>query len=220
MKTLTTSAAVALSALCACATGCALLFKAEPFTPRYFSVEPGTAASPPAARSGAPRPAKSLRLGRVTAASYLGERLVYRKSKRELAYYEDLRWTEHPDAYFRRALVRTLFGDARFGQVVAGAGPTLDADLVEFTEVLAPAHVARVRVTYALFDGRMVLSGGTLTTEVAISAAQGDAEAPAVVEAMSAALDQVVAGVAERVSDALDALNVEAPSSAGSAGTP
>src|SRR4051812_29143552 len=109
--------------------GCALLNKAEPLTPRYFSAEPsgpgaGAAVERAAALRDASAPARELKLGRVTSASYLGERLVFRDSAYELGFYEDRRWTEKPEAYFRRALSRALYEDGGFRRVVSGVGPT------------------------------------------------------------------------------------------------
>jgi cholesterol transport system auxiliary component len=177
--------------------GCALLTKSEPFTPRFFSVEPQSvpSARPPAEGSGR----LELRLGRVTSAAYLGERIVYRKSPSELAFYEDRRWTEKPEAYLRRSLVRAFFDDASFSHVVSGAGPQLDVDLVEFAELKGPGHVARVRAAFALYEARYVRAGGTVTAEVPVTAAKSDAEAEAVVTAMSQALDAAVAQIVEQV---------------------
>jgi cholesterol transport system auxiliary component len=195
-------------AAAACMSGCALLTKSEPLTPRFFSVEPPVVAPsrPPAAGSGG----LELRLGRVTSAAYLGERIVYRKSASELGFYEDLRWTEKPEAYFRRSLVRALFEDAAFAHVVAGAGPQLDVDLVEFTELKGPPHVARVRAAFALFEARLVRAEGTVTAEVPVAPVtadkdKDDAEAEAVVVAMSQALDSAVSQIVVQVRTGLSA---------------
>jgi cholesterol transport system auxiliary component len=196
----------------ACMSGCALLTKSEPLTPRFFSVEPPSMppSRPPAAGSGA----LELRLGRVTSAAFLGERIVYRMSASELGFYEDRRWTEKPEAYFRRSLVRALFEDAAFAHVVAGAGPQLDVDLVEFTELKGAEHVARVRAVFALFEARYVRAEGTVTAEVPVAPvteAKGDAdadaeaEAEAVVAAMSRALDGAVGQIVVRVRTGLSA---------------
>jgi cholesterol transport system auxiliary component len=193
--------AVAVAAAVVCLGGCALLTKSEPFTPRFFSVEPASVPpARPAAEGGTPL---ELRLGRVTSAAFLGERIVYRKSPSELGFYEDRRWTEKPEAYLRRSLVRAFFDDAGFAHVVSGGGPQLDVDLVEFTELKGPEHVARVRAAFALFEARQVCAEGTVTAESPVNAAKGDAEAEAVVVAMSRALDGAVEQIVARVRSGL-----------------
>ena len=52
--------------------GCAVLLKSDPFVPRYFSPESAATRTDPIAPSGL-----ELRLGRVTAAAYLKERIVF-----------------------------------------------------------------------------------------------------------------------------------------------
>jgi cholesterol transport system auxiliary component len=191
---------VAFAVACVASVGgCALLTKADPLTPRFFSVEPE--AVPQARPAGVGSARLELRLGRVTSAAYLGERIVYRKSPSELGFYEDRRWTEKPEAYFRRSLVRAFFDDAAFVHVVSGGGPQLDVDLVEFTELKGPEHMARVRASFALFDARLVRAEGTVSAEVPVSGPKGDAEAEAeaVVAAMSRALESAVAQLVARV---------------------
>src|SRR5688572_20204847 len=89
--------------------GCALLGKADALTPRYFSPDlsgGGGASGPPSTSShGA---IAELRLGRITAASHLGERIVFRDSRYELNFYEGRRWSEEPEAFLRRALAHSL----------------------------------------------------------------------------------------------------------------
>jgi ABC-type uncharacterized transport system auxiliary subunit len=191
--------------------GCALLTKSEPFTPRFFSVEP---AAIPVARTPARTKALELRLGRVTSATYLGERIVYRKSPTELGFYEDRRWTEKPEAYFRRSLLRAFYDDGGFTHVVSGAGPQLDVDLVEFTEVQGKEPVARVRAAFAVYEARYVRAEGTVTAEVPVVAVTGgkdEAEAEAVVAAMSQALGDAVGQIVTRVRAGLSGEQEGAP---------
>jgi ABC-type uncharacterized transport system auxiliary subunit len=194
-------------------TGCALLTKADPLTPRYYSAEPSGAAQAGDAPAAEPRagslPARELKLGRVTSASYLGERLVFRDSAYELGFYEDRRWTEKPEAYFRRALSRALYENRGFRRVVSGGGPTLDCELVEFAELRSPAHVARARVNFVLYDPRSVRTEATVTVELPIAAGKGGDQAVASVDALSRALTSAVDQIVSRVSANLDA----APSS-------
>lgn len=193
----------------ALASGCALLTKADPLTPRYFSAEPsGPGPAPGDALTATPRaglaPARELKLGRVTSASYLGERLVFRDSTYELGFYEDRRWTEKPEAYFRRALSRALYEQGGFRRVVSGAGPTLDCELVEFTELRSPAHLARARVNFVLYDARSVRTEATVTVELPIAAGKDEARAAASVAALSLALTSAVDQIVVRVSASLD----------------
>ena len=82
------------------ASGCALLTKADPLTPRYFSAEPSSVGpvTSGSVTADSSAPARELKLGRVTSASYLGERLVFRDSAYELGFYEARRWTEKTEA--------------------------------------------------------------------------------------------------------------------------
>ena len=86
--------------------GCALLGKADALTPRYFSPDlaGGGRASTSSSPSSQGAPVAELRLGRITAASHLGERLVFRDSRYELNFYEARRWSEEPEAFLRAFL--------------------------------------------------------------------------------------------------------------------
>lgn len=191
-------------ALLVSTSGCALLSKSDPLTPRYFSPEPASAGAgdaPERAPKGLPGGAAmpELRLGRVTAASYLGERLVYRTSSYELGFYEDRRWTEKPDAYFRRSLSRALFEQGGARRIVSGGGPTLDVELVELAELTTPAHVARVRAVYVLYDPRAVRIEATVTVELPIRATPAEARASEAVRALAEALQSAVTQIVARV---------------------
>lgn len=196
-------------------SGCALLTKADPLTPRYFSAEPSgtgpaTGNSVTAVTGDSSVPARELKLGRVTSASYLGERLVFRDSAYELGFYEERRWTEKPEAYFRRALSRALYEQHGFRRVVSGAGPTLDCELVELAELRSPTHIARARANFVLYDSRSVRTEATITVELPIAAGK---EGPAAesVAALALALTSAVDQIVRRVSANLDS----APSNPG-----
>ena len=92
-----------IRAALACAgtvSACALTSKAEVVTPRYFSPEPMAGGHSPKV------PEKlELRLGEVSSASHLDERIAYRVGGAEMGFYEDQRWTENPEAYRRSSPV-------------------------------------------------------------------------------------------------------------------
>ena len=193
-----------LTLLLGAVAGCALTSKSDPMMPRYFSPDEARgrtqlAASSSIAEAEAGTQGIELRLGRITAASYLGERIVFRDSNYELGYYEERRWTERPEAYLRRAVARALFEDRGLRRVVSGAGPTLDIELSELAELRAPP-VVRVRVTYVLYDDRLVRRQVTLTIERPIpSTATARESAETAARAMADAFGDAVNQIADRV---------------------
>ncbi len=200
-------------ALALALSGCALLTKADPMTPRYFSPEapsdPRASGAPPSAGAGA---GLELRLARVNAGSSIRDKIIYRDSTYEVGFYEERRWTEKPEVYVRHALSRALFEQRGIAQVVAGAAPALDVDLVAFEEVRAPAHVARIELAYALRDDRAVSLAETVTVERPVPTAKEGAEANAVAQALGEALKEAVEHVAERVTLKLAAARGAPPS--------
>ena len=207
----------ALAAIVA-STGCALLTKAEPLEPRFFT--PETTARPAGGAGGASASAASsgleLRLARVNAGSSIRDRLVYRDSGHEVGYYEERRWTEKPEAYVRRALARALFERRGVAQVIAGPAPTLEVDVIAFEEVRAPSHVARVELAFTLHDERAVRLADSVLIEKAVPVTKDEASAEAAVqglgEAMEAAVESVAARVTERLVADRAALPAHAPS--------
>ena len=200
----------ALAALLA--AGCALTSKNEPIVPRYFSPDrPGDAA-----RLGPRPPAllEELRLGRVTSASHLDERLVYRDSDYELGYYQERRWTEAPDGYLKRRLSRALFEERGLRRVVGGAAATLEVELIAFDEIRVPKRIARVQVIVRLSGPRLVRWEETLTVDQPLAAASKGDGADAAVEGLGAALREIVERIADRVVRelALDTNAVTVPS--------
>jgi len=194
----------ALTVLLGAVAGCALTSKSDPMMPRYFSPDEARGRTQLAAvssigESETGTQAIELRLGRVTAASYLGERIVFRDSNYELGYYEERRWTERPEAYLRRAVARALFEDRGLRRVVSGAGPALDIELSELAELRSPP-VVRVRATYVLHDDRLVRRQATLTIERPIpSAATARESAETAARAMADALGDAVNQIADHV---------------------
>ena len=191
-------------------SGCALASKSDPLSPRYFSPDMGTTiASAPAARAANPT---ELRLGRITASSYLGERIVFRTQEHELGFYEDRRWTERPDAYLRRALGKKLFEEGGIRRVLAGAGPTLDVELTALEEIRGASPVSRARATVLLHDGRAVLREQTFTIERPIPAGRdGSVTTETSVESMASSMTALVAQIAADVVSNLAALHAPTP---------
>lgn len=171
-------------------SGCALLSKSAPLTPRYFTPDLSPAADErrPEYKSG-----EKLRLGSVKAGPHLRERMAYRTSEQEVAYYNERRWTERPEAYLSRALSRSLFEEHGFVRAISGASHVLDAELVAFEEIKTTDHVVRVEVVVNLYD----MAGGHLQRTVeSQKEVEGNKDDPeAVVRALSGALRSVVSEI-------------------------
>lgn len=179
------------------ACGCALTSRGEVLSVRYFDPEPSPPhAEPAAAETQAPAAKTVLRLGRVRGAPYLRERIAYRKSEYEVGYYDDREWTERPEAYVRRALVRKLFEERGFERATDGTAPSLDVDVIAFDELRMPgAHGARVEVRYRIQSKDAVLEERTIAVRREVTGERFED----VVAAMSAALDEVTDRIADRV---------------------
>jgi len=181
------------------ANACALFSKGDVPMRRYFSPELSAASPAP----GVAHSNLELRLGRVTAGPFLGERIMFRESEHEVGFYDDRLWTEKPEAYLKRGLTRVLFEEQGLVRVMRGAAPTLDVELISFEEVKAPARVARVKVAFSVGDERIVSVQQTLSVERPIAAAAKGAEAGAVAQAMGEALRDAVYEVSGRVASDL-----------------
>lgn len=196
----TVSFVVAAGASVLFLSGCALTSKAEAREFRYFSVDPAAVQG----KADAPAPATAgseLRIGRVSASGHLRNRLAYRTSAVEIGVYDDLRWTERPEEYLRRAVAHALFDERGLTQIVAGLAPTLDVELLAFEEVRkGEKRMARVSMHFALHDERTVLAADTVTIEIP---ARGDQSTEDVVASISDALDAATAKVADDVTQAL-----------------
>lgn len=189
---------IAATLLLLATSGCALTSKSDSVILRYFTPERvGQRTAPPQPSVASATPLQ-LHLGRVAAASYLRERIAFRDSDYEVGFYDDLRWTERPEAYVRRAMIRGLFEDQPLQQVVTGAAPTLDVDLSAFEELRTPTHTARVEITWTLYNDHAVLVQKTLLAERPIVESKTSTGPAAVAIAMSDALadavKQVVSG--------------------------
>jgi ABC-type uncharacterized transport system auxiliary subunit len=183
---------IAAAAVLALAPACALLTKADPVVPRYFSPDAVTTKHVgPVAPAGL-----ELRLGRVNAESYMRDRIVRRDSTYEVVYYDDCLWTEKPEAYVRRALSRAIFDERGVREVRSGVATTLQVDVLAFEEIVKPEHVGRVELAYVLYDDRVVLLSRSVAVERPIAPAKGDAAAAALVGALAGAMSAAVDAVA------------------------
>lgn len=125
--------------------GCALTSRGRSLDIRWYTPEQARE-SPAVAELQGNCP---LQLRRVTSGADLGTRIAFGDGMYRVGYHEELRWTERPDRYLRRALERRLFEDGVFQHITTG--PTLDAELLDFKEVKSPAvHSARVAVRVVL----------------------------------------------------------------------
>lgn len=182
---------------------CSFFGKAAPMHPRYFQPEGET---PSRARALQHLGGPALRLGHVAGSSFLRERIAYHVTEHELGVYDERRWTERPEDYFRRALARSLFEERGLSNVVSGSAPVLDVELTDFSELLGPTHAVRVRAQVSLVDQRAVRLERSFSVEQAV--AKG-ADFALVAAAMSQALERSVAQIADDVERELTA-NVKA----------
>lgn len=171
--------------------GCALLSKSDPVEWRYFEVSDA-----PAYQGSGGEQGMRLRLGLVRAARHLDVRLVRRTGAHELAYYEDLRWTEEPQEFVRRALTRDLYEKAGLSRVVSGLAPTLEVELTAFEEVRDGTRKrARVVLQTVLHDERLQLSQHVVEVESELEGGGDDAQS------LVAALGQALAKAAAQVTE-------------------
>jgi ABC-type uncharacterized transport system auxiliary subunit len=143
----------------------------------------------------------------VNAASYIRDRIAFRDSNVEVGYYDDLRWTEKPEAYVRRDLARSLFENEGVQEIIGGIGPTLDVDVDSFEELREPKRVAVVQLSWQLRDDTVVLQRQTTTVRRPV-----EEEAPkkdgfsqrglamALSGALDDAIDQIVNAVVPKLS--------------------
>jgi ABC-type uncharacterized transport system auxiliary subunit len=195
--------ALLLSILTLTMLGCALTSKSDPTLLRYYSL------NAPRHREPDPRPAPTgdhpaqLRVGRITAALYIRDRMAVRESDVAIAYYDDFRWTERPETFVRRDLARALFEENGVEEIIGGGGLTLDVDLDSFEEI-REKHAAIVGLSWQLRDDTVVLLRRTVTVQRPL---EGDAKdtphaalAIALSEALEDAIDQLVKTVVPNLS--------------------
>jgi len=209
-------------ALAVAPLGCAFFGKSDPVVLRYFT--PESVAAPPEPLGEAlamPEGGLGLRMGRVNAASYVKDRIAFRDKSFEIGYYEELRWTEKPEAYLRRALDRALFEEQGLRQIISGPGPALDVDLDAFEELRSPRHAARMQVTWMLRDDERVRYEETFAIEQPIASTEPSGPTD-VASAMAEAFDQSVKRIVARVMVALSktATAVTPPVAGGPPGGP
>jgi len=198
----TRSAAVSLLCAVAASTapGCALLSKGDQGAARFFSLERASGrsgagqAQAPATRADL----AALRLGHVTGAPHLEQRLVFRDSAYEIGYYRELRWTEPPERYLERLLARVLFEERGLRHVVGGAGQTLEVQLTAFDEIRGPQRLARAQIIARLHDEHLVLFEETMTVDRVVGESGGD-RGVATVKALGEAMQAAVGRIADRV---------------------
>ena len=188
----------ALGILLLVASACALTSRGETLQIRYFSAQP---AMPAPAMPVGPTVAQ-LRLDEVMESSSLDTQIMHRVSSVEAGSYEDLRWNEPPSRYVKRALTYELFELRPLEQILSGAAPSLDIQVIAFEQVTTDGRPGgRVTLVYQLSGERAVLARGTVTkTEPARSAQIDD-----VVVAIRSAMMAAVVEIADRVQATLTA---------------
>ncbi|MEO6418920.1 MAG: ABC-type transport auxiliary lipoprotein family protein [Polyangiaceae bacterium] len=186
-------------------SGCALTSKSDSVILRYFALDDARshAVPPPSTPSDQAKTAPlQLRLGRVNAATYLKDRIAFRDSN-EVGYYDDLRWTEKPESYVRRALARAFFEDRGIKQIISGFGPTLEVELGAFEEIRGEKHAVRVEMTWLLRDEQLASTQQTFVIERPLRTTK-DVAAPAdIASALSGALDEAVQRIVTQVTASL-----------------
>ncbi|HYP87528.1 MAG TPA: ABC-type transport auxiliary lipoprotein family protein, partial [Polyangiaceae bacterium] len=160
---------------------------------RYFNPLPrnGGASEP------APQPFE-LRLGQVSSASNLDERIAYRVSSAEVGFYEDRRWTEPPEAYLRRALEKDLFEERKLTRIITGPAPVLDVELSAFEEQKGAGKV-RVKLSFSLRDERRSLLERSIDLDQPLEEQRGADAAERAAQALVDSLSRAVRAVGDDV---------------------
>jgi len=187
-------------------SSCALTSKADALAPRYFNPQSTTVSR----SAPAPQPFE-LRLGQVSSAQHLDERISYRLISAEVGFYEDRRWTELPEAYLRRALERELFEQRKLTRVITGSAPVLDVELTAFEELRQAPSRVRVCVTFSLRDERRSLLERSLELEQPLDRQPGADDAQRVAQALSTTLARAVQVMGDEVVQRLSQISKPEP---------
>ncbi len=181
--------ATLLVLLCSCASaGC--LGSRPALTPRFYLVPTSIAASPLAHNK-----APALRLGRVTAAPHLRDRITWRLSDVELAFDEESRWAVPPEDMLKEAIELSCFVTGRLLESKERGTPTLDVHLESFEGRIPESDaVISIRMTLKDGDARSVASR-IVRLEPPLSEVRADTLA----RALGAALDAAATEIAEWV---------------------
>lgn len=153
--------------------GCALTNKADPLNVRYFTPYVPEATQPGVRTSREP---VTVRVDRVEAAAHLTESIAFRKSRTELMYHPELRWTETPDVYLERAIGDALFTDGSLRRGITEGAFTLGVVLEEFEALDFAQPRARVVARVWIADDRRVTSERRLVIEELVEQTNGSAD--------------------------------------------
>lgn len=179
-------------------SGCALTNKADAIDIRYFAPRDSATNAHPA-QDGA---TKELRLGRLRASAHLKSEIVYRESPVKFGVYDDDRWTERPEEYMRRAISQALFSERGVTQAVSGVAPTLDVELLSFEEVRdGTKRSARVTLSYALRDDRVVVEAKNITVERPARGNKLEGVVDAMGDALAAASEELAQDVVTKLAE-------------------
>jgi cholesterol transport system auxiliary component len=185
-------AVLGLVAALGAGSGCALFSRGASVDMHWYTPELASSSTGRAEVQGG----CALRLARVAAGSDLGRRIAYGDGLYQVGYYETLRWTEHPEAYVRRALGRALFEEGPFERAVSPSAPSLDVEVLAFQEIRAPeTHAARVALRIVLSADRALLER-TVTVNEPFPGEPFDAFVAAMSVALRTAANEVVRDVA------------------------
>ncbi len=173
--------------------GCTLTSKSAPIEYRYFSPEARAAPAVP------PGTCSRLRLGRIGASDHLRYRIAHRRSAVELELDDTLRWTERPEDYVRRALVRSL-DERGIPRAIGDAAPVLDLEVTAFEEVeRGGRHFGRVELRYELAGDRDVVEARTIAVEREAASADVTRVVTSIGEALQAATAELGDRLAARL---------------------